>query len=93
MSAKPNSVGLVQVPSFRTSDGNLHESKLTALTEQRKLDIRAILQSDARVGKGQTLTHTDATLAIISNYDAITNTCRKFQIAINRERSRVNKVN
>lgn len=85
-------MNITQVPSYKTTDGRLHESKLKALSEQQKIDIRAVVQSDERVGKQASMTHSDAVAVYITHQEKLNKVFRQYQIAINRERSRANKI-
>lgn len=78
--------GIKEVKRFQTSDGTDHESQLEAVTHQQSLDIRAIFQSDDRVGKSQHMTQTEAAKVVVSNIEAFQKTISKYKAAINRIR-------
>lgn len=77
-----------QVASYRSLDGTLHTSRLTALMENQKIEVRGIIQSgyNGMPIKNCTLTVTDAVNIALQNVDKLATVIRKYNQAIKRER-------
>ena len=83
-------MALKQVQSFQTSDGKLHTSRLQALLEEQKIEIRGVIQSDMRGSAkfATSLTTTDATQIIIDNIDKLVAITRRYDRSIKHERTK-----
>jgi len=79
---------LKQVPSYQTSDGTLHASKLTALIHEQKIEVRGIIQSGlggVPLRNGH-VTTAEAVQIILENSDKLAKINSIYKQAINRER-------
>jgi len=79
-----------QVPSFKISDGRMLESKLVALTEERKIAIRGVFNRgyEKKFGAPKNGVFTSAEIVdiIAENADEIAKTVKRFNSAIAKER-------
>lgn len=82
--------GIKQVPSFKTSDGTLHPTRLQALLAERKIELRGIVQSgpDGVPLKNGNLTVQEAVTIMIQNSQKIAERCRYYSQAIKREQAK-----
>ncbi len=78
---------LKEVKSFKTSDGKLHESRLSALLTERTIEIRAIFNKDSnKINKVEA----DYVQCILNNINDLSSVMQRYNKMIKNERSKAN---
>lgn len=91
--SKPSNNALApkEVKRFEDTAGVIHESKLSCLMANKRFAVRAIIQNHPNGGRVN-LTPNDVLLMVMDSAEQVTNAMKKFDVAINRERSKANPI-
>lgn len=74
---------ITQTKSFKTSDNQLFQDKIEALTHEFKIEIRGILQGNS-LSRADNFTSTQVADLIVKNSNQFTKTIQKYREAIRR---------
>jgi hypothetical protein len=79
---------LAETKGFNTTDNVFHQTKLAALVHQHRLDLRGVVNSDAKYGQRANLTATEVADLLMRNAADVAAVNSFYGRAIKREREK-----
>ena len=76
-------MNIIQVKSYKTSDGQIHESKVSALQREYSIEIRGLIQS--AIGHRDSLTTTEVSKILCTESEKFSKIVGRYKKLINKE--------